>query len=278
MAFLTDGTPPTITVVSTASRESEVLVVVPTLGVRPTLLRQTLESIRAQSVRTDVVIVAPTDQPDTESLARSFDARIVTDPGGLPAAINLGVEIGLDDHEYVTWLNDDDLLEPNSLARTLAALETSPAAVVAFGWCRYIDDTGRELWISRAGSWAPRILGWGPDLIPQPGMVVRSSAWVRAGGLDTSYRLAFDLDLLLRLRTQGPFVHVNSVVSSFRWHPTSLTVEDRDLNIRESERAKRAALGPIARKFSWVWEGPVRVATHSAARQVNRRALRVRAS
>lgn len=262
--------------VSTMPRESAVLVVVPTLGTRPTLLRQSLESIRAQSVPADIVIVAPEGQSDTESLARDFQAQLVPDPGGLPAAINLGVKVGLGSHEYVTWLNDDDLLEPGSLAKTVSALNAVPEAVVAFGWCRYIDDAGRQLWMSRAGAWAPRILGWGPDLIPQPGMLMRSTAWVRAGGLDTTYRLAFDLDLLLRLRELGRFVNVNAVLSSFRWHPSSLTVEDRALNIEESERAKRAALGPMARKFTWVWQGPVRVATRCAAWQVNRRALRVR--
>lgn len=260
--------------VSTLPRESAVLVVVPTLGTRPTLLRQSLDSIRAQTVPVDIVIVAPPGQQDTESLARDFGARVVPDPGGLPAAINLGVATGLRDHEYVTWLNDDDLLEPESLTQSVSALLAVPEAVVAFGWCRYIDDHGRQLWVSRAGAWAPRILGWGPDLIPQPGMLVRSSAWVRAGGLDTSYRLAFDLDLLLRLRGQGPFVNVDAILSSFRWHPSSLTVEDRTLNIRESERAKRTAMGPIARKFTWLWQGPVRVATRCAAWQVNRRALR----
>jgi GT2 family glycosyltransferase len=180
------------------------------------------------------------------------------------------VATGLRDHDYITWLNDDDLLEPESLTQSVSALVAVPEAVVAFGWCRYIDDDGRQLWVSRAGAWAPRILGWGPDLIPQPGMLVRSPAWVRAGGLDTSYRLAFDLDLLLRLREQGPFINVDAILSSFRWHPSSLTVEDRTLNIRESERAKRTAMGPIARKFTWAWQRPVRVATTLAAARLNR--------
>ncbi len=253
--------------------DAEVLLVVATLGRRPTYLYQTLASIRAQQVPADVVIVAPVDAPGLAQTAAEFGARLLPDPGSLPKAINLGVEQGLAGHRYVNWLNDDDLLEPGSLAATRTALDRDPSAVVAFGACRYIDGQGRELWVSKAGPWAPRILKWGPDLIPQPGMLVRASAWQRVGGLDTSYRLAFDLDLLLRLQKVGRLVDTGTVVSSFRWHADSLTVDDRGTNIAESERAKRAALGPAARRLAWTWETPVRVVTRLAAREVNRRAV-----
>jgi GT2 family glycosyltransferase len=146
--------------------------------------------------------------------------------------------------------------------------------VVAYGACEYIDDDGRLLWTSSAGRWAQVLLPWGPDLIPQPGMLVRRSAWEAVGGLDESLRFAFDLDLLLRLRKVGAFVDVGRVVSSFRWHPDSLTVSDRSASLDESEAVKRRYLGSTANAFKWVWEKPVRGATRVAARGVTRRARR----
>ena len=264
----------TITNVPAERSQAEVLLVVATLGRRPEYLDQTLASIRSQDVTADIVIVGPLDAPGLAATAERVGARLLPDPGGLPEAINLGVDEGLRDHAYVNWLNDDDLLEPGSLRTTTAALEATPDAVVAFGACRYIDEAGRELWISRAGRWAPWILRWGPDLIPQPGMLVRASAWREIGGVDPSYRLAFDLDLLLKLQKIGRLVDTGAIVSSFRWHANSLTVDDRGTNIAESERAKRAALSPTARRLAWLWEAPVRVATRVAAREVNRRAAR----
>ena len=268
------GHAPTITNVSESGGDAEVLLVVPTLGQRLGYLRETLLSVRAQSVPVDVVIVAPSQASRVTDLAKEFRADVIDDPGGLPEAINLGVSKGLVRHDFVNWLNDDDVLEPGSLKSTIDALHSNSSAVVAFGACRYIDSHGSELWTSRAGRWAPRILAWGPDLIPQPGMLVRAWAWKEVGGLDSSYRLAFDLDLLLKLKKQGSFIDTGQVVSSFRWHPDSLTVDDRTRNIAESERAKRAALGPVARRLAWVWEGPVRMATRVAAREVNRRAMK----
>jgi len=157
-------------------------------------------------------------------------------------------------------------------------LKENPNATVVFGSCRYIDEAGHELWVSKAGKWAPRILGWGPDLIPQPGMLMRTQAWRDVGGLDTSYLLAFDLDLLLKLKAKGPLLNTGTIVSCFRWHADSLTVDDRATNITESERAKRAALSPRARAWAWTWEPPVRLATKLAAREVQRRARRLSGS
>jgi len=254
--------------------EPRVLLIVATLGQRTTYLRQTLKSIRSQGVPSDVIVVAPLDSQETRDLADEFGAKLLPDPGSLPGAINLGAQHIQDHHEFINWLNDDDLLEPHSLKAATQALDTHPDAVVAFGACRYIDTDGRQLWISRAGKWAPRILSWGPDLIPQPGMLVRTWAWNRVGGLDESFSFAFDLDLLLKLKKTGNLIGVPDIVSAFRWHPESLTVGDRKTNIHESERAKRASLTPFQRRLTWLWEPPVRIATHLAAQEVQRRAQR----
>jgi len=254
--------------------EPRVLIVVPTLGTRPELLEKCLASIAEQSVSADIVLVAPAGNESAAALAERFNARQLPDPGSQAAAINAGVAVAQPHHEFVNWIGDDDLLESESLARTVGALDAAADAVVAYGACRYIDEAGRELWVSRAGKWATRILVWGPDLIPQPGMLVRRSAWQEVDGVDESLRFAFDLDLLLKLRRLGSLVDVGEVVSSFRWHGDSLTVSDRTTSLRESETARRRALSPRARRLAWMWEGPVRVATRLAAAEVTRRAKR----
>ena len=226
----------------------------------------------------DIVIVDPVVNDVVAKAAQRADAALIDDPGSLAAAVNIGVAQGVGDHRFINWLGDDDLLTPGSLQATVTVLEKDPTAVVAFGSCAYIDDDGRDLWVSKAGKWAPRILLWGPDLIPQPGMLVRADAWQSVGGLDESLAFAFDLDLLLKLKQLGPLVSVDSVVSCFRWHPSSLTVSDRTRSLNESQEVKRRYLGHTARRWKWVWEKPIRVATRVAAWRVNRAAQRVSAS
>ena len=251
-----------------------VLIVVPTLGQRLDYLGKCLESIASQGVDVEIALVAPVT-PEITALAERFGASVTADPGSLTKAINAGISARLAGHEFVNWLGDDDLLTPGSLKLTIAALDANSSAVVSYGACRYIDADDHELWVSKAGPWASRILSWGPDLIPQPGMLVRSDAWRTVGGVDESYRFAFDLELLLKLKRLGTLIDVGEVVSCFRWHADSLTVGDRTTNIAESERAKRASLGPVARKLCWTWEGPVRVATRFAANEVSRRARKL---
>lgn len=252
--------------------EPRILMIVPTLGTRIDFLRQSLQSISSQDTQADIVVVCPIEATEARHLAEQHRATIIDDPGSLPKAINAGASQLQQRHEFINWLGDDDLLEPGSLTTTTTILDSHPQATVAFGACRYIDEHNQELWISRAGQWAPRILGWGPDLIPQPGMLVRANAWKAVNGVDESLHMAFDLDLLLKLKQLGSLVGTTKVVSAFRWHTTSMTASDRSKNLDESEVVKRRHLSPIQNKVKWTWERPVRIATRVAANHVHRRA------
>lgn len=250
-----------------------VRLVVPTLGRRLDFLEQTLTSIRNQDLPVRLLVVVPRAAEEARALSRSFDAELLDDPGSLSGAVNLALCEEGRGEVYGNWIGDDDLLAPGSLAATVQALDHHPATSVAYGHCTYIDEDGRELWTSRAGPTAARILGWGPDLIPQPGMLFRLTDFRAVGGLDESLGFAMDLDLLLRLRRRGSLVDVGRPVSSFRWHATSLTVSDRSSSLAESELVKRRYLPPAARRVAPLWEVPVRLATRLAARQLMVRAV-----
>lgn len=251
-----------------------VLIVVPTLGRRLGYLAQTLASIAAQHDEpADVVVVAPDEATQARAIAVEAGATVVDEgePRGMAAAINAGWRAGGGQHDYIGWLGDDDLLTPGSLRTATAALDGDPRAVVAFGHCEYIDDDGRKIWLSRAGRWAPWILVWGPDLVPQPGSLFRRTAVEQVGGLDESFRLALDHDLFLRLRKVGRLVNTGKVLSQFRWHGDSLVVSNRTPTLDESDRAKRRSYTPLQRRLAFLWEKPVRGATRIAVRRLNRR-------
>lgn len=249
--------------------QSRILVVVPTLGQRTDLLRQTLESLTEQDERLDIAMIFPQKSLETKQLAVEYGAAMIEDPGSLSSALNAGIASAKPWHEFISWIGDDDLLRPKSLTTTMAALDANPKAVLAFGYCDYIDEQNQVLMTSRAGKLAPWIMYWGPNLVPLPGILFRRSALNKAGDFDPDNKYSMDLEMLLRLHKQGPFINTKQILAAFRWHTSSTTVSNRTAVLKETEQVKRKHLPKYLVPIAPLWERPVRVATRLAARRVN---------
>ena len=172
------------------------------------------------------------------------------------------------DCEYLAWLGDDDLLTAGSLAACIAELEAKPKAVMAYGGCDYIDAKGEVMFTNPASPMAAKILTFGPQLIPQPGSVMRRSSYVEAGGLSNDFGLAFDFDLFLKLKKLGPIVYVSKTLAQFRWHPDSLSVKRRMRSALEASRVRRKHYGSTMRALWPLWEPFVILATWLAGKLV----------
>lgn len=251
----------------------DVLVVLPTLGDRLETLRQTLESVEEQraDVHLTLVVVVPEKAIAARELAERYGAVIVSDPKtGISAAINCGLDARTTERFYA-WIGDDDLFRPGGLRTLLALINGTQHTVVAYGGCDYIDGAGDVQFTSAAGAAAGFLLPWGPDLIPHPGSMIRIDDLDAVGRYDTSLKFALDLDVFLKLRTRGRFVHTRAVVSAFRWHADSLTVSDRGGSSREAEAVKRAHLPRVLRPLSPLWNRPVSWAAAVAAKRLSSR-------
>ena len=247
-------------------------IVVPTLGERPDYLEQCLKSIRSAG-DAHILLVAP-ESLNTESLkSEGLVDSVVSDPRkGLPAAINLGIKSLPKSVEFLNWLGDDDLLSPGSLATTTRALDSKEEIAMVFGACDYIDSQGRIVWNNKSGPWAIPLLRFGPDLIPQPGALIRRSAFSEVGGLDTKFGWAFDFDLFIRLSKFGKLHYINETLAQFRWHPESLSVEHRKRSVGEASQVRVAHLPAFLRAASFIWEFPVRHGTLIAGKRVTAKA------
>lgn len=249
---------------------------VPTLGRRPDFLAQCLESIKSAGTGKNsafVVIVAPRDFNVNKYLSSGLVHAFVEDAGlGLPTAINDGFNAMPINIEYINWLGDDDLLSVGSIDLTVSHLEIDPRCVLVYGGCNYIDPNGKVILTNSSGSWAVPLLRFGPDLIPQPGALFRRRSFVAVGGLDSRYAWAFDFDLLIKLSKFGGLRFINEVLSSFRWHPSSLSVEFRRKSVNEASTVRVSHLPAFLKPFSFLWEFPVRQATLIAGTRVTRKA------
>lgn len=255
------------------TNKPRVLVVLPTLGTRNDLLKLTLESIKSQGKNLcDIVMVCPLRNKETIKLGKQYGAHFVDDPGSMSSAVNAGVAFAKPEHEYLTWIGDDDLFTPNSIKTSLEALDKNPNAKLAYGYCDYINTQGNHVFTSKAGNLAPWIMTWGPNLMPLIGTVFRTSELKKAGEFDVNLKYSMDLDMFLRLKKMGPFVNTKTTLAAFRWHPDSSTVRNRAVVIPETEMVKRKHLPKFMQPLSPIWDFPVRVATKFAADRVTARA------
>ena len=247
-------------------------IVVPTLGTRQKTIEDTLRSIRCDS--NSLIYVVSPNLDDVKYLKDlELCDEILLDPGrGLPDAINYGINALPDSVLYVSWLGDDDLLVGSAIDLVLAQLEKNKDCVGVYGSCEYVDVNGQSIGINRFGKLANAVLHFGPCLVPQPGMLFRRSTFNHVGGLNSSYRMAFDLDLLLKIKREGKLVYIPFLISRFRWHNDSLSVHQRLGASKEASRIRRKYLPKILQPISPLWEIPLTTANYFAGFLVTLRA------
>lgn len=233
-------------------------IIVPTLGKRPLLLEECLLSIK-NAGQCYVIVVGPKDTDFSSLIQSGFVDEVVEDPQiGLAGAINFGMSKLPAQIEFVNWLGDDDQLYPDSITKCQEVLEEDPSISFVYGSCDYISETGKFIFRNFSGKWASWLIRFGPDLIPQPGSLIRRSAFDKVGGLNEDYQLAFDLDLFIRLCKEGGSKYIRINLGKFRWHSTSLSVRDRRVSTLEASRIRVSHLPKLIRPLAEIWEAPVR--------------------
>ena len=239
-------------------------VVVPTIGERPQYLETTLKSIREAGDSYIVLVGRKGFDPSSYQKSGLVDLYVDELAASVPNKINQGFRALPENIEYITWIGDDDLLSPDSLEVASRALDRPEKPVLVYGHCQYIDSDGKDVLVKRSGSWAVPLLRFGPQLIPQPSAFFRRDAFEKVGGLSDKFQFAFDFDLFLKLSKSGESVFIDQILSSHRWHKTSLTFSRRWESVREASRVRVSNLSPVTRLFSFLWEAPSTLVTYFA--------------
>lgn len=236
-------------------------IVIPTLFTRPDYLILCLEAAKKAGTA-EIVILGPKPPKELNYLLSEVDGFIEEPEGfGLAGKLDIALRSFSESVEYISWIGDDDLLTANSLEITRAMLDENPEVVLAFGKCDYISTEGDKIGTNPSSWFAPRLMHFGPFLIPQPGSLWRRDAYLGCGGLNDSFKLAFDHDLFLRLHGYGKFRHTRQTLASFRWHADSLTVKHRKVSVAEASKARSSHYPKWLSFLAWTWEPVVRAAT-----------------
>lgn len=186
-------------------------------------LAEALDSILGQSTPADEVVVVDDGSADgtPAMLAAYGDAlRVIRQPpSGHAAAMNAGIAEATG--SLLSFLDADDVWEPDSLACRIDRLHQSDAPEVVFG--RIVQFVSPDLGPERAQ---------GFHFDPEPStanlfqaMLIRREALERVGVLDVSLPSAANVDWMSRARIAGlRVVRIENVVARRRLHRTNMGV------------------------------------------------------
>lgn len=165
-------------------------------------IRDTIESVLAQDhPHIEYIVVDGASKDATMDIVREYGARIkisVSRPDkGIYDAMNAG--IGLATGDVIGFINSDDFYaSSSSISKAARVFEAQPVDAVYGDLC-YVgqNDTSRVVRYWRSSDFISGAFahGWCP---PHPTFFVRRAVYDRLGGFDTQFRIAADVELMIR--------------------------------------------------------------------------------
>jgi glycosyltransferase involved in cell wall biosynthesis len=122
------------------------------------------------------------------------------------------------------WLNSDDIYQPEALHKVADTFRKVPKVDVIYGNTYWIDGNGEVLAEKRQTPFSKSAYLYGGADLQQPSTFWTRRIYEKAGGLDTSFKAAFDADLFFRFFALGArFHHVNEFLAGFRVHSDQIS-------------------------------------------------------
>jgi glycosyltransferase involved in cell wall biosynthesis len=237
--------------VNSKSEDAAVDVIVPVRN-RPRLIRTCLESVRAQTLQPNTVIVVDDGSTDDtpEVLAEYAQhwtkLRVISSKHRGPAhARNLG--LAASQAPLVAFLDSDDVWQPAKLERQIALLGERPEVGVVHCACYRIDETGRRLdptifAPSKRGQIFETMINTLYNLSGSTSAVVaRRDLVMQVGGFDESLLGVEDQDLWLRLARISLVDYVSEPLVGLRVHRAN----------RSAARRRNPALALLQQMAVW---------------------------
>ncbi|MEI7869337.1 MAG: glycosyltransferase [Candidatus Methylumidiphilus sp.] len=191
---------------------------------RPDPLREAIVSVATQTHRDIELVVVNDGGVDVGSLVHAFATGSICktvyeslQPGrGRVGAANAGLDLATGD--YLLFLDDDDAISPEHLAKLVSALELNPAVALAYTDSRMVDMDGRPLGRFE-GKFEPYQLMFGNRFPINAALFRRAGVEAGACRFDEQFDLFEDWDFWLQLQTQGSFCHVPGVSVTYKIDP-----------------------------------------------------------
>jgi|SRR5579859_640429 len=200
---------------------------------RADLIDEAIDSLLAQTRIPDEIIVVDDGSTDnTENIIKNYQnssIKYIAQPNrGLPSARNVGLRSATTD--LIAFLDSDDTLPPESIARRAEYLEKNPSSNIVYGAAYYTDMQGKILGLFRP---IPLPSGWifhelaCRTVFPMHAVMLRRHCAETIGYFDENLYLQLDFDYWARAAALYPFDAINEILAFYRLHNEMSVVAHR---------------------------------------------------
>ncbi len=189
-------------------------------------LRRTIDSVLNQTyAHIEYRVMDGGSKDDSPAILKSYGDRfpwVSQRDGGQTNAINMG--LAQSRGEIQAYLNSDDVLQPDAVARVVRRFMERPDCDMVYGLAHHIDADDNFLdWYPTADYSVKRLLK--ECFVCQPAAFWRAAVARKIGPFDESLHYTMDLDYWLRIdRAGGRIEHLSEVLASTRLHQDAKTL------------------------------------------------------
>lgn len=211
-------------------------------------LAEAIESVLAQSFSDfELLIVddgSADSSPDIVADYAKDDSRVVTHHQanqGSAAALNFGIDRAR--APLIARLDSDDVAMPERLALQHRYLSANEAVGMVGGEVKVIDEDGRafaEVRYPLSDAEIRKAFSRSTPFV-HSAVMMRKSAFERAGGYRPSFEPAEDLDLWLRMAERHKLANLDAVVAMYRVHESQASAQKIEMQAIHSLAARSSA-------------------------------------
>jgi glycosyltransferase involved in cell wall biosynthesis/GT2 family glycosyltransferase len=215
-----------------AVHEPFVTIAIPTYN-RGRYIFEAIESALTQSKAYssfEVLVVDDGSEDDTRAIIGRFTSRRLRyrykGHTGAPHTRNFA--IGEAYGQYILWLDSDDVLMPDILARYAAFVERYPEVDVFYSDLHVTDadlniiqTTHYQDWYRRKDELIAHQMV--SNFLPNGGSLVKRDLYDRIGGFDEAFKRAHDYDFYSRAAGTAEFKKLDGVVMKYRLHDDNMS-------------------------------------------------------
>ena len=183
-------------------------------------LEQTITSVLEQDYpRIEYIVIDGASTDNSVDIIRRHQNKLAywvsEKDNGQADAINKGFARATG--EVIAWLNSDDYYLAGTVSAAVKIFEEHPDVVLIYGNMLAVDEHGKTFnTLNYKQLTLEDLLCF--QIIGQPAVFMRRSAWQKTGGLDPAFHFLLDHHLWIRLAQQGKILHVPQTWAAARYH------------------------------------------------------------